>query len=481
MNRLIKTLSHLLTNSLKVRLMVSILAMVIIILPTIAFIIVNSFEKHMVRSIENELSAYSYAILAVAEVEQASLVMPEALIENQFNISASGLYAFISGSASSQAPANEISTSKESITLWRSQSLLTLNLPRQLPKQVTQLLTGNKTFSTILLNGSAHFIYSYAVSFSEAGLDFPLTVHIIRDKQNHLQLIAGFKQQLWLGLVVLMVIILLLQMVWLLWTLKPLSSLEKEVKAIEQGKAQRLVGLYPKELSQLTSQLNQLLDSEQKQRQRYRNALSDLAHSLKTPLAVLQAQSQISEVNQEQISRINSTIDHQLKRAQSAGSSSWLVGIEIQPIAEKLLSTLRKIYQHAPKEVELKVIGKGKLLFKGDEADLLELLGNLLDNAYKAAKTTILITIAQQDGNLIMTVEDDGIGIKDVDIEQILKRGIRADTYQEGHGVGLAIVRDLVASYHGDLNIARSDLLGGAKFTLNFIGNSFINSSSATK
>ncbi|KGJ96883.1 ATP-binding protein [Colwellia psychrerythraea] len=425
--------------------------MVIIILPTIAFIIMNSFEKHMKRSIENELSAYSYSILAVAEVEQAELIMPEALIENQFNVSGSGLYAFISGPASN---------------LWRSQSLLTLNLPNKLPDTLARLSTGDTAFSNIEINGLSLFIYSYAVSFTEGDVSLPMTVHIIKDKKSFLQLISEFKQQLWFGLAILMVIILLLQLVWLMWTLKPLSTLEHEIKAVEQGKAEKLTSLYPKELAKLTTQLNQLLATEQKQRLRYRNALSDLAHSLKTPLAVLQAQSNISAVNQEQINRINSTIDHQLKRAQSAGHSSWLLGIEVKPVLDKLLNTLTKIYHEQEKIVTVKLTGK--LIFKGDEADLLELLGNLLDNAYKAAKSTIVLTVNQQSHVLVICIEDDGVGIKPQQITQILERGVRADTYQDGHGVGLAIVRDLVASYQGKLDIGSSSALGGAKFTLTF-------------
>ncbi|PKG81243.1 ATP-binding protein [Colwellia sp. 75C3] len=446
--------------------MVSLLAMVVIILPTIAFIIMNSFEKHMKRSIENELSAYSYSILAVAEVEQAELVMPEVLIENQFNVSDSGLYAFISGAVSHQTKTATQQTFGDAI-LWSSQSLLTINISEEkLPREVIVLATGENSFSTIEMNGSSHFIYSYAVSFTEDDFNFPLTVHIIRDKKTFLQLISDFKQQLWFGLAILMVIILLLQLVWLMWTLKPLSTLEQEVKAIEQGRAEKLTSLYPKELAQLTTQLNQLLATEQKQRQRYRNALSDLAHSLKTPLAVLQAQRDISSVNQEQITRINSTIDHQLKRAQSAGHSSWLLGIEVKPIVDKLLNTLAKIYHSEQKIVELNFTGK--LTFKGDEADLLELLGNLLDNAYKAANNTIRLTVSQQDDALVMCVEDDGVGIKEQQIAQILQRGVRADTYEVGHGVGLAIVRDLVESYQGELHITNSENLGGAKFTLRF-------------
>lgn len=454
--------------------MVSLLAMVIIIFPTIAFIIMNSFEKHMVRSIENELSAYSYSILAVAEVEQNKLVMPQALIENQFNVSDSGLYGFISASVNHLAKAG-MQQEMEDIMLWSSESALTLNLPEQLSGNVfgilsnefTGLVTGGKYFSTVELNGLPHFIYSYAVSFSDEDNNFPLIVHIVRDKQTFLYFIRDFKQQLWFGLAILMVIIFLLQLIWLMWTLKPLSTLAQEVKAIEQGRAEKLTSLYPKELAKLTTRLNQLLATEQKQRQRYRNALSDLAHSLKTPLAVLQAQSDISDVNQEQINRINATIEHQLKRAQSVGYSSWLLGIEMKPVVDKLLNTLAKIYQEADKEVVLTMTGKPN--FKGDEADLLELLGNLLDNAYKAAKSTIKLTINQQDDSLVICIEDDGVGIKTEKISQILERGVRADTYQAGHGVGLAIVRDLIESYQGELHITHSECLGGAKFTVSFM------------
>jgi len=426
----------------------------------------NSFEKHMMRSIENELSAYSYSILAVAEVEQANLVMPEALIENQFNVSDSGLYGFISGRVAYEIKAAPKAPLENAI-LWRSQSLLTINIiDEQLSKKLVPLATGAKSFMSVEINGSPHFIYSYAVSFTEGNENFPITVHIIRDKQAFTQLISNFKQQLWFGLAILMVIILLLQLVWLMWTLKPLSILEHEIKAVEQGRAEKLTSLYPVELAKLTTQLNQLLATEQKQRQRYRNALSDLAHSLKTPLAVLQAQRDISAVNQEQINRINSTIEHQLKRAQSAGHSSWLLGIDIKPVVDKLLNTLEKIYQSEQKQLTLNFTGN--ITFKGDEADLLELLGNLLDNAYKAAKSTIILTISQQGDALIMCIEDDGIGIKKQQIRQILERGVRADTYEAGHGVGLAIVRDLVASYQGEMHIGNSSALGGAQFTLNF-------------
>jgi two-component system sensor histidine kinase PhoQ len=180
--------------------------MIAIILPTIAFIIMTSFEKHMIRSIKNELSAYSYSILAVAEIEQANLVMPEALIENQFNVSDSGLYAFISSSVNEQEHSGKYSK-VEDVILWSSQSSLTLNLPGYLSEnllgnllgnlqgKLTELATGQKYFASIKLNGIPHFIYSYAVSFTDEDNNFPLKVHIVRDKQTFSQLITDFKKR----------------------------------------------------------------------------------------------------------------------------------------------------------------------------------------------------------------------------------------------------------------------------------------------
>jgi len=216
----------------------------------------------------------------------------------------------------------------------------------------------------------------------------------------------------------------------------------------------------------VTEQLNLLLSAEQKQRQRYRNALSDLAHSLKTPLAVIQSQQQLSQLTIEQLGVINSMVDHQLRKAQSAGQSSWHLGTKIAPIANKLISSLEKIYQD--KAINFTVNIASEAVFRGDEADLLEVLGNLLDNACKAAKTKISLKVTDEKKVVQFIIEDDGCGIAEALRQDILQRGTRADTYQHGHGIGLAIVRDLVDSYQGSITIEESSSLTGAKFILNF-------------
>jgi two-component system sensor histidine kinase PhoQ len=264
----------------------------------------------------------------------------------------------------------------------------------------------------------------------------------------------------------LMLVFIVLQLVWLKWSLTPLTTLKTELIDIEQGRTEALSAVYPKELELVTRQLNTLLKTEQSQRKRYRNALADLAHSLKTPLAVIQSQGDLTAASQQQLNSINAMVEHQLKRAQSAGQFSWHLGIAIAPSVKKLTDGLAKIYRH--KNLDITVALEEKLIFKGDESDFLELLGNLLDNACKAAKLKVKLSAYRQSSLLIVQVEDDGCGIDESQRQKILQRGIRADTYEQGHGIGLAIVRDLVASYQGQMLIGDSDALGGAKFTLTF-------------
>ncbi len=447
-------------NSLTSRLVLSALLMVVILLPIVGITISNAYQKHMNASIENELQAYSYSILAVAELEQGQLLMPEALAESQFNTGESGLYALITAK---ESPHQE---------LWRSTSLLSLVVPDSLSFPNI----GEQHFYPLDIEGNAHFVYSFSVSFQGEQQALAFTLHIIKQQRDYLLLMAEFKQQLWLGLMLLMGILLLLQFIWLKWSLKPLVTLKKEIAEIEQGRAGNLQADYPQELQQVKEQLNVLLNTEQNQRKRYRNALSDLAHSLKTPLAVLQGQiasqndiaNQTSQVSQgqEQIDVMNLMIEHQLKRAQSAGQSSWHLGVKIKPILQKLINSLAKIYRD--KQLSYQYSVSSGCVFKGDEADLLEILGNLLDNASKAAEHQVSIDISEQDKQLQIVVEDDGCGIAPEQVTEILQRGTRVDTYKQGHGIGLAIVRDLVVSYQGTINIGQSAQLSGAKFSLTF-------------
>ncbi len=438
-------------NSLKYRLLVSALIMVIVMLPIIGITLTNAFDKQLASAMKNELSAYSYSILAVAEVENQQLIMPDALLESQFNVSQSGLYAFISQSSKS---------------LWASQSTLIMSLPKKLPSPQI----GDFVFSEADINNIPHLIYSFSVNFNENNQDFAITLHIIKSQAQYFRILNEFKYQLWAWLALLMLVFIIVQIIWLLWTLKPLTLLAQELTSVEQGKQNALTAFYPQELQQVTRQLNTLLQTEQNQRKRYRNALADLAHSLKNPLAVLQSDMQneltLSSHSAQQLTVINQMIEHQLKRAQSAGESAWHLGIPIQDTVKKLTNSLVKIYHNKSLDFQLNI--ESNATFKGDKADFMEMLGNILDNACKAAQQTIIISATQTANKLVITIEDDGLGIEASKREHILQRGLRADTYQQGHGIGLAIVRDLVESYQGELHITHSTSLSGAKFILTF-------------
>jgi len=440
-------------NSLKARLVISALLFILVLLPLIGVALNDAFTEQVKSATKNELSAYVYSILAVTEVENKQISIPELVLENRFNLIQSGLYAIAT---------TEDASGKQTI-VWHSQSFMGM-MP---PPHFTIPATGQSAFEQIELAEQPNLIYSFSVSFASQNQNVPVTIHIIKDEREFQQQIDQFNQQLWTWLLILMFVMLVFQLSWLVWTLRPLARFTQELHSVEQGKSMQLSSQYPTELQAVARQLNILLNTEQTQRKRYRNALADLAHSLKTPLAVIKSQADLSEASSEQVSVISRIIGHQLKRAQTAAAASWHLGIRVDDVAAKLLRTLAKIYR----EPQINLSGEmaDEAVFKGDEADLTEILGNVLDNACKAAKSTVKLTVTGDAYQLLICIEDDGPGISEALQNQIFERGIRADSYHQGNGIGLAIVRDLVDSYNGRISVSRSETLGGAKFSISFV------------
>ncbi|OUS50756.1 ATP-binding protein [Shewanella sp. SACH] len=440
-------------NSLKARLVISALLFILVLLPLIGVALNDAFTEQVKSATKNELSAYVYSILAVTEVENKQISIPELVLENRFNLIQSGLYAIAT---------TEDASGKQTI-VWHSQSFMGM-VP---PPHFTIPATGQSAFEQIEIAEQPHLIYSFSVSFASQNQNVPVTIHIIKDEREFQQQIDQFNQQLWTWLLILMFVMLVFQLSWLVWTLQPLARFTQELHSVEQGKSMQLSSQYPTELQAVARQLNILLNTEQTQRKRYRNALADLAHSLKTPLAVIKSQADLSEASSEQVSVISRIIGHQLKRAQTAAAASWHLGIRVDDVAAKLLRTLAKIYR----EPQINLSGEmaDEAVFKGDEADLTEILGNVLDNACKAAKSTVKLTVTGDAYQLLICIEDDGPGISEALQNQIFERGIRADSYHQGNGIGLAIVRDLVDSYNGRISVSRSETLGGAKFSISFV------------
>jgi two-component system sensor histidine kinase PhoQ len=284
-----------------------------------------------------------------------------------------------------------------------------------------------------------------------------------------------FRQELVGWFIGLMLLLLITLAALMQWVLAPLRRMEREIHAVEEGRSEALGAGYPRELSGVAGNLNTLLLGERKRVARYRDTLGNLAHSLKTPLAVMRSSlpgnAPAGPMGTE-IDRMSDIIEHQLKRAAAGGALLGQAPVDVGQVAAQLRGALLRVY--ADKDLALELAIAVGTQFIGDRADLTELLGNLLDNACKWCRGRVRLTARAEEGaaareRLLLEVEDDGPGISAADRVRVLQRGVRTDESVPGHGLGLAMVRDTVDLYGGRMSIESSDL-GGARFSLRLPG-----------
>ena len=329
------------------------------------------------------------------------------------------------------------------------------------------------------INGEIGQAYRYGYglvwSAGNSSAEFPYTVYILEDTTALSRQVIVFRGALWRYLGGAGLVLLLLQALILRWSLWPLTRVVAELKRVQRGQLARMSGHHPRELEPLTESINAFIESERENLDRQRNTLADLAHSLKTPLAVLRArlesptpESELREEVDVQIRRMNEMVSYQLARAASSGHALFAAPIDIEPHAEQIVRGLEKVYTARQVLCEFDIDPKAR--FHGEPGDLQELLGNLLENAFKWARSRVLLTVrvgetspGRRDG-LYLSVADDGPGIEADRVAQLLQRGVRGDERVQGHGIGMAIVQDIVRGYRGELEVARSDELGGACF-----------------
>jgi two-component system sensor histidine kinase PhoQ len=328
---------------------------------------------------------------------------------------------------------------------------------------------GHQQFQRIDINGNAFYVLRYGVNWHTAGGQYPLSFNVVSDLTPFNEQISQYRTTLWGWLIAMAVMLLVVQVVILVWGLRPLRQVESELSAIESGAQASVQGDYPREIARLTNNINGLLDHERAQQQRYRNALADLAHSLKTPLAVLRGtigkhdgKTTPDSVIEEQVGRMDHIVAHQLQRAAMAGSSATRQSLNLQTIVTKIVRALEKVYNDKHLHCAVNIDEASKV--RCDEGDLMELLGNVLDNAFKFAAGQVAITAQAQHDRLNISVEDDGVGIAEHQFAHILARGGRLDESIPGQGIGLSVVQDIVAAYQGRLQIDTSPTLGGARF-----------------
>jgi len=325
-------------------------------------------------------------------------------------------------------------------------------------------------------HGNEFFVYDVEIDLV-GGKQAAYSIVTMQPVSAFRELVHGFREQLyiWLGGALL----LLLGLLWLGlgWGFRSMRGIREELDQIEAGERERLSDEHPSEMLRLTDSLNRLLDGERSQRERYRNSLADLAHSLKTPLAVLQGVSENLadeprnreqvQVLQSQIERMSQQIGYQLQRASLRKSGLVRHRVQLGPLLDTLAGALDKVYRD--KRVILERDFPEHLSLPLEQGALLELLGNLLENAYRLCLARVRISARQQDGGYELRVEDDGPGIPPDQRQRILQRGERLDTQHPGQGIGTAVVMDILDSYGGSLALDDSEL-GGACFRIRLPG-----------
>jgi two-component system sensor histidine kinase PhoQ len=408
------------------------------------------------------LDGHLMQLLAAANPnDEGALSFPPDLHEERFNTIGSGLYG-------------ELRDDSGQLT-WRSRSALGLDIPQGGYPQL-----GTRVFERESLDdGMPLLTLSLAVQweFPDGELK-PYVFKVAESLDSFNAQVGEFRRQLigWFAAIAL--IMLLSISILMRGLLRPLRQIETEIGDIEEGERASLSENFPTELAGVARNMNLLIDNERARSDRYRHTLDNLAHSLKTPLAAMRAltedvgsSSQLQGRFNEQIERMDEIVRYQLRKPASASAADNLVlgPVPVAKEVERLVSGLRKVYHDKHPTIESEVAPD--VTFRGDTGDFLELAGNLLDNGCKWCKRRVAITVEPSSGSqgrtggMRLAVDDDGPGIPEEAAEALLERGTRLDEATPGHGIGLAIVRDIAKSYGGTLTIGRS-ALGGARITV---------------
>ncbi len=399
--------------------------------------------------LQESMTAQIYALIAVANDDQGILFIPDILRNERLENLSSGLVAYVleqNGSLVWQSPSSELFQTLPSVRQ-------TLSLDK----------LGESDFE-----GRMMFWIGLPITWEHEDNREETYYFIVGEKQSILtSAVDEFKNEVFAWLSISGVLLLVVFSYALNFSLRPLKAAQEQIELVRLGEAKNVQGNFPEELIPLTSSINQLLDSEARQKNRYRDSLGNLAHSLKTPLAIMIGEIENRKILDEknilesQIERINDIVRYQLNRSVISSGQTLARSCAVEPEISKIISALNKVHQQKDLKIESRIAKN--TIFPGDAGDLLELVGNLADNACKWTHSIVVISAKPKDGSFCLYLDDDGPGIAEENREAILNRGKRLDQKTEGQGLGLSIVMDIINNYRGDIAIEKS-ALGGALF-----------------
>lgn len=458
--------------SLHYRLLIAATLVLTVFLGVTGLILDRAFRESAETAVRDRLQGNLYALIAAADLnKEGVLQINRQLPESGFATPHSGLYARIIrprvGGGDAAGQGDEV--------IFQSRSVLDLELPVLTPADIGVMTFGRYRAEDELPYFAVTMLLAWELDGSPRR---EFVFQVIEDLQGFRSQVASFRTSLWGWLAAVSLVLLAVQGSILRWSLSPLRKMSTELENIKTGRASVLGSEYPRELAEVSSSINSFIEHERSQRDRYRNTLGDLAHSLKTPLAVVRGAVEEAGVDlvlraemQEQVDRMRQIVDYQLQRAAASGRTVLSAPISVARVARRIVSSLDKVF--ADKGVVCEVDIAEDAVFFGDEGDLMEVLGNLLENAYKWSRGRVRIA-ARNEGmdvagarGLELWIEDDGAGIAEEELERVLQRGERADDEVTGYGIGLAVVRDVVQVYAASMAM-EAGRLGGACFRLRF-------------
>jgi signal transduction histidine kinase len=404
------------------------------------------FKDQATRQFEQQLQSYLYQIVVAFDVDaQGNPLMQTAGADPRFNRPESGLYWQI----------NEQSGAVllKSRSLWDTK----LNVAND------ALKSGDIHFHELTGPASQTLIVAEQNVLLEGLGSKQFRVIVGSDTQALTRAIQTWQRSLWLFVGILFLSLLVAASAQVAFGLLPLRQLQRSLKALREGDGTRIVGAFPTELKPLIEDFNAVIDTNEKIIERARNQAGDLAHSIKTPISVMSNALLLEQSRshhdpalvaslQEQLQHLQQQVQWRLKRARIAASAGVPhARTPVKITVEQLTRVMTKV--HAEKSIQVTVSDiPADLYFAGERQDLQEILGNLLDNAYKWATRTIAVNSAYADGKLRLTIQDDGPGCLNLTESTLAPpRGQRADESIPGSGLGLSIARDLVGLYGGEL------------------------------
>lgn len=406
-----------------------------------ATLLERAFRENAQDAVETRLDAQLLLLMGIVEVSGPHQVeLPETLPEARLVVPGGGLYARI--------------LDADGVSLWRSPSVL------------GAALGGH-------WRDHRFFERSITVQWELPEQTVPLTFQVLEERTAYEAQLERNRRTLWVALGLLTILLIGGQALALgLWGLRPLRRVRADLEALRLGENRRLGGPYPGEIQTLTDSINALLEYERERLKRQQNALADLAHSLKTPLSVLrlglEGPGQDRRELLLQVERMQEMIQHELNQAQRLGPSPFQPPVVLAPVIERTCAALRRLADQ--QGVRLDTALEPDCSLRIESGALFELLGNVLDNALRHARSRVHVQLSCQDRRLELCIDDDGPGIAASDHAAVLRRGTRRDTRPGGQGLGLHIVHSLVRDHGGDLHIEQAPDLGGARIRMRFPG-----------